>query len=647
MVTSRVPRRPLGRTDRTVSALGLGCMGMSDFYAPAGDERGAIATIHHALALGVDLLDTADAYGPFTNEELVGRAIRDRRDQVTIATKFGNVRGADGTFLGINGRPEYVRAACDGSLRRLGVDVIDLYYQHRVDPATPIEDTVGAMAELVQAGKVRAIGLSEASADTVRRASAVHPISALQTEYSLWTRDPEDGLLATCRELGIAFVAYSPLGRGFLTGRFRSPEDLAADDWRRHNPRFQGEHFRANLALADKVVELAALERLHAGAIRAGLAARAGRRRGADSRLDARRAGRGERRGRRRHLERRRPRHHRRGPAAGVRHALSRGRHARGQPLSDGRHRAGRDGGRGVRRLATAGIAAERDRRRRRPCPGSSGATPGSVMSTALAHFFACGGRRAWVVPIAAGDDAVRPDTPAFAACFAPAAPVWAGLDARADLGLLVAPGASQADVLVPLQGYAARRRAFLVADCAPDASVATLRDGPAPALRGEHAGCSAFYAPWLLVADPQHADATIAAPPSGAVAGAIAGHDDMRGVWRAPAGQSVTLPVAAGVTQVLTSADRELLSAAGINVLARFPGATSVVVWGGRTLASPGRVARVEVRQRATVPRLHRTLARRGHALGGDSSPTPSRRGHACGSRSTPSCSACSPRAR
>ena len=235
-------------------------MGMSEFYSPEGNDARAIATIRRALDLGLDFLDTADVYGPFTNEMLVGRAIRGRRDEVTVATKFGNMRNADGAFLGINGRPEYVRACCDQSLRRLGVDTIDLYYQHRVDPTTPIEDTVGAMAGLVEAGKVRYLGLSEASEETVRRAHAVHPIAALQTEYSLWSREPEERLLATCRDLGITFVAYSPLGRGFLTGRFRSPDDLDADDWRRNNPRFQGENFRANLALADKVAELAALK---------------------------------------------------------------------------------------------------------------------------------------------------------------------------------------------------------------------------------------------------------------------------------------------------------------------------------------------------------------------------------------------------
>jgi aryl-alcohol dehydrogenase-like predicted oxidoreductase len=232
-------------------------MGMSEFYG-MGDEDESIATIHRALDLGITLLDTADMYGPFTNEQLVGRAIAGRRNEVVLATKFGNQRGADGSRLGVNGRPEYVRSACDASLGRLGVDHIDLYYQHRVDPDTPIEETVGAMAELVAQGKVRHLGLSEAAPDTIKRAHAVHPITALQTEWSLWTRDPEtDGVLATVRQLGIGFVAYSPLGRGFLSGQIQKLEDLAEDDFRRHNPRFQGENFDKNLQLVDRVKEIA------------------------------------------------------------------------------------------------------------------------------------------------------------------------------------------------------------------------------------------------------------------------------------------------------------------------------------------------------------------------------------------------------
>jgi aryl-alcohol dehydrogenase-like predicted oxidoreductase len=232
-------------------------MGMSDFYAPSHDDAASIAVIHRAIDIGIDFLDTADMYGPFKNERLVGRAVRDRRDRVFVATKFGNERLEDGTMVGINGRPDYVRSACDASLARLGVDTIDLYYQHRVDANTPIEDTVGTMADLVKAGKVRYLGLSEAGPQTIRRAHAVHPIAALQTEYSLWSRDPEDELLGVCRELGIAFVAYSPLGRGFLTGKFRAPEDLAPEDWRRNHPRFQGENFAKNLQLASRVRELA------------------------------------------------------------------------------------------------------------------------------------------------------------------------------------------------------------------------------------------------------------------------------------------------------------------------------------------------------------------------------------------------------
>jgi aryl-alcohol dehydrogenase-like predicted oxidoreductase len=252
-----VIKRHLGRTGPIVSMIGLGCMGMSEFYGEHDDAE-SIETIQRALDLGVTLLDTADIYGPFTNERLVGRAIRGRRDEVVLATKFGNVRAEDGSWLGINGSPDYVRRACDASLQRLGIDTIDLYYQHRVDAGVPIEETVGAMAELKQAGKIRHLGLSEASIATIRRAHAVHPIAALQTEYSLWTRDAEEGLLDVCRELGIGFVAYSPLGRGFLTGRYRTPDDFAADDWRRSNPRFQGDNFRRNLEIVDRVRRVAA-----------------------------------------------------------------------------------------------------------------------------------------------------------------------------------------------------------------------------------------------------------------------------------------------------------------------------------------------------------------------------------------------------
>ena len=246
-----------GATALEVSQLGLGCMGMSEFYG-AADEPAAVETIHRALALGVTFLDTADMYGPFTNERLVGRAIADRRDDVVIATKFGRVRGEDGSDFGVSGRPDYVREACDASLARLGVEHIDLYYQHRVDKTVPIEETVGAMKELVAAGKVRFLGLSEASPQSIRRASAVHPITALQTEYSLWTRDPEQEILPTVRELGIGFVPYSPLGRGFLSGAITSADQLAADDFRRRNPRFQGENLGKNLELVQRLTSLAA-----------------------------------------------------------------------------------------------------------------------------------------------------------------------------------------------------------------------------------------------------------------------------------------------------------------------------------------------------------------------------------------------------
>ena len=316
--------RTLGLKGPTVSALGLGCMGMSEFYG-GRDDTESVATIHRALDLGVTFFDTSDAYGPHTNEELVGRAIAGRRDEVVLATKFGIVRDPDDpSARGVSGRPEYVRQAAEGSLRRLGVDHIDLYYQHRVDPDTPIEETIGAMAELVQEGKVRYLGMSEAGPETLRRANAVHQITALQTEYSLWSRDTADEVLPTCRELGIGFVAYSPLGRGFLTGAIQTIDDLAEDDYRRSSPRFQGENFDRNLALVRDDPGARGRQGRHACPARAGVGPGPGRGHRPDPRNQAPRAPGGERRRRRRRALRRRAARDRGRAARGVGRALPR-----------------------------------------------------------------------------------------------------------------------------------------------------------------------------------------------------------------------------------------------------------------------------------------------------------------------------------
>ena len=331
--------RELGGQGLEVTEQGLGCMGMSEFYGTA-DEGEAVATIHDYLDLGGNFLDTADMYGPFANERLVGRAVRDRREWVVVATKFGNQRGEDGSFLGVNGRPDYVRRACDASLERLRIDFIDLSYQHRVDSEVPIEETVGAMAELVEEGKVKYLGLSEAAPETIRRAHAVHPISALQTEYSLWSRDPEDAILPTVRELGIGFVAYSPLGRGFLSGAIRSLEDLDENDFRRRSPRFQGKNFERNLELVDRVRELAEAKGVTPGQLALAVGTPPGRRRRAHPGHEAAPLPRGEHGRRGDRAVRGRARAHRRRGAARRRRGRALSRHVDRQPLA----RDARDG---------------------------------------------------------------------------------------------------------------------------------------------------------------------------------------------------------------------------------------------------------------------------------------------------------------